>query len=95
MLIVAGWFELPADRRDEYVERYQDLVKRAREADGCLDLAISADPVQAGRVNMYERWESEEHLNAWRQIADPPQLDVEFTGGDVQKHHVSHSEPPY
>ena len=61
----------------------------------CRDLAISADPVENGRVNMVEIWESQEHLDAWRAVANPPAQITEFLGGDVQKHIVSESGPAF
>lgn len=41
-------------------------VAAAREADGCLDFAVSADPVEPRRVNVFERWRSRELLDAFR-----------------------------
>ena len=32
--------------RDAFVSAHQDLVRRARQAPGCLDPAISADPAR-------------------------------------------------
>ena len=96
MLIIAGKLYVAPDMRDEFVAGHTDLVKRARgQAAGCLDLAISADPVENGRVNMVEIWESQEHLDAWRAVANPPAQITEFLGGDVQKHIVSESGPAF
>jgi quinol monooxygenase YgiN len=64
MLIIAGHLEVDADRRDDYVAAHRDLLRRGRQAPGCLDLAISADPLSATRVNNFERWETREHLDA-------------------------------
>ncbi len=58
MLIIAGWLEVDADRRDEYVTAHHDLLRRGREAPGRLDLAISADALDPRRINNFERWES-------------------------------------
>ncbi len=95
MLIIAGHLDLDPARRNAYVAAHADLVARARAAEGCLDLAISADPVVAMRVNLFERWESENQLNAWRKIADPPQLDVTYLGGDVQKYSIDDVSPAF
>jgi hypothetical protein len=35
------------------------VVEKARRADGCLDFAIAAGAIDAGRVNLFERWESQ------------------------------------
>lgn len=72
MLIIAGYMKVAAGVRDDYVAAHHDLVKRGRQAPGCLDLAISADPVDPGRINNFERWESRAHLEAWRAVAEAP-----------------------
>ena len=33
---------------------------------GCLDMAITADPVDSNRINIFEFWRSEKDLNSWR-----------------------------
>jgi quinol monooxygenase YgiN len=66
MLIIAGHTEVDPDDRDEAVAVVRDLVTRARDAPRCLDVAITADPVDLGRVNIFERWESQEALETFR-----------------------------
>ena len=58
MLIIAGHIEVDPDDRDEAVAVMRDLVTRARDASGCLDLAIPADSVDSTRINNLEHWES-------------------------------------
>jgi quinol monooxygenase YgiN len=66
MVIIAGHLEVDAAERDQYVAAHGDLVRRARQAPGCLDLAITADALDPTRVNNFERWQSVEHLDAWQ-----------------------------
>ena len=54
MWIIAGYITVDEDERDRYVAAHRDLVVRAREAPGCLDVAITADPVDPRRVNNFE-----------------------------------------
>lgn len=42
------------------------IVEQARRAVGCLDVAISADLVDPGRINIFERWESQSAVDAFR-----------------------------
>src|SRR5437867_13028761 len=42
------------------------IVEQARRAVGCLDVAICADLVDPGRVNIFERWESQAALETFR-----------------------------
>lgn len=78
MLIIAGYAIVADSRRDAYVTAHTDLVERCRRAPGCLDAAISADPVDHGRVNILERWESQAALDAWREAADAPDTGIAF-----------------
>jgi len=95
VLIIAGHYFVGAAQRDAYVEAFRGLVERARAAPGCLDVAITADSVEAGRVNMYERWEDEETLAAFRAVADPPEPDVEMLDVQVSKFHVDRETGPF
>ena len=42
-----------------------------RQAPGCLDFSLSADLLDPGRINVYERWRSREDLLAYRAAAGP------------------------
>lgn len=95
MLIIAGHYFVDAAQRDAYVEAFRDLVQRARAAPGCLDAAITADAVYPGRVNNYERWESEDALAAFRAVADPPELDVEMLDMQMSKFHIDRESDPF
>jgi hypothetical protein len=46
----------------------------ARREGGCIDLHVSADPFDAERINVCERWPDRASLDAWRKIADPPEV---------------------
>lgn len=92
MVIIAGWFTVAPEDRDKCVEMDKDLVRRARSAPGCLDIAVSADPLDGGRVNMFECWESEAQFAMWRAQADPPPVFTDILGGDLQKHQISTSD---
>jgi Antibiotic biosynthesis monooxygenase len=94
MLIIAGKVYVDPQERDKWVEAHYDVIKRARAAPGCLDLYVSADPVEADRVNIFELWESEERLAGWRAVADPPPQ-PKILAGDVQKHRISSSGAPF
>lgn len=94
-VIVAGWFTVDPSKRDEVVESFKDLVIRARKAEGCLDLAITADPVDPARINNFEFWESEYHLNSWRKISNPPKEITPMLQIKVQKHKIDTSGPPF
>jgi hypothetical protein len=45
------------------------VVEKARRADGCLDFAITADLIDPGRVNPFERCESQAAVKDFRRSA--------------------------
>lgn len=94
MLIVAGHLYVPPQERDAWVDANSEILARVRSQSGCIDLAITADVLDAGRVNLFELWESEEHLAAWRAIADPPPKPP-ILSTTVLKHQISASGPPF
>ena len=95
MLIIAGYLEVDPKRRDEFVAAHQDLLRRGRAAPGCLDLAISADPLNPSRVNNFERWESREHLDAWRKVAAAPDTGISIMNGSMMEYRVVDERPPF
>jgi quinol monooxygenase YgiN len=66
MVIVAGNLVVDPDQRDTYLADCRDVVEQARRAPGCLDFTIASDLVDAGRVNVFERWESRAAVEAFR-----------------------------
>jgi quinol monooxygenase YgiN len=55
MVIVAGHITVDPEQRESYLAGCVSVVEQARRADGCLDFAITADLLDAGRVNLFER----------------------------------------
>lgn len=66
MLIVAGHLQVDPAGRAPYLESCVAVVEAARQAPGCLDPAISADLVDPGRVNVYERWARQADVESFR-----------------------------
>ena len=66
MVIVAGHITVAPEQRDAYLTGCVSVVEQARDAAGCLDFAISADLVDPGRINVFERWESQAAVEAFR-----------------------------
>ena len=66
MVIVAGQLVVEPEQRASYLETCIGVVEQARGAPGCLDFAISADLVEPGRINIFERWESRAAVEAFR-----------------------------
>ncbi len=66
MIIVAGHLTVDPADRESYLAGCTTVVRQARAAPGCLDFAITVDPVDPGRINVYERWESTAAVEAFR-----------------------------
>jgi quinol monooxygenase YgiN len=65
-VVVAGHVMVEPDERIDYLKTCVEVVRQARAATGCLDFAISADLLDSGRINVYERWESQSAVEAFR-----------------------------
>ncbi len=64
MLIVAGYFDVDPSERDAFIEDRVEAVKASRAEKGCIVYAFSADPIEPGRVLLFERWEDKASLAA-------------------------------
>jgi quinol monooxygenase YgiN len=76
MIIIAGYSLTEADERDAAVEAFAGMVERARKQDGCLDLSMSADPIDPDRINLFECWRDRRSWKAWRKVAKPPRVRI-------------------
>jgi quinol monooxygenase YgiN len=79
--------------RDAAVAAFADMVARARKADGCLDVAISADSVDPERINVLECWRDQQSLNAWRKVAKGPRFVARET--QVKLYRSDKAEKPF
>ena len=93
MIIIAGYSLTEAADRDAAVAAFQPMVERARREGGCIDLHVSADPFDAERINVFERWPDRASLDAWRKIADPPE--VAFREIHVDLFRTERAESPF
>ena len=66
MVIVAGHIVVEPQQRESYLTDCVSVVEQARLAPGCLDFSITADLVDAGRIDIFERWESQAAVEAFR-----------------------------
>ena len=66
MVIVAGHLIVDPMERDGYLAGCLDVVEQARRTAGCLDFAITADLLDPARVDIFERWESQAAVDAFR-----------------------------
>ena len=65
------------------------MVPLARRAAGCLDFVQAADPLDAGRINVFERWESEEALLDFRGAGQPASDSPPIRSADVKRYVIA------
>ncbi len=64
MVIVGGTFEVDPGKREQFLAGRLEMMHRSRNETGCLEYTFSADPIDPGRVLLFERWTSQEALDA-------------------------------
>ena len=89
MVIVAGHLRVEPDQRNTYLTSCADVVRQARGTAGCLDFALSPDPVDAGRINVYERWESPAAVEAFRGSGPSDEQGALIVGASVAEFDVT------
>ncbi len=97
MIIVAGALRVAAGDRDRYLAGVAEVARLARAATGCSDFVQAADPLDPERINVYERWESDEDLLRFRTSGDPaaPAPDVpDLLSAEVRKYRIAGVEAP-
>ena len=94
MLIVSGRLYIQQGRREDYLKLSLEAVALARQAPGCKDFVVAADPLVADRVNVYEEWESEKQLLAFRSAGSTSSMFPLVERFYVSRHVVASSGPP-
>jgi quinol monooxygenase YgiN len=64
VVIVAGSFEIKPEEREEFLAGRHDSMRESRNEPGCLEYTMSADPIDPGRVVLFERWADQAGLDA-------------------------------
>lgn len=94
MLIIAGRLIVDPTRRASFLDANADVVGQARQATGCLDFVQAADPLDPSRINIFELWETEEHLLAFRGAGEPASDSPPIQSADVVRYVISAIEDP-
>ena len=89
MIIVAGQILVEPEQRDAYLHGCVEVIDQARNAPGCPDFALTADLVTAGRINIFERWESAEAVQSFRGDGPSQEQQAEMISASVSEYEVS------
>ena len=89
VLIIAGYLVINPTERDAYVEQCVAMVEAALAARGCLDFSVTADSLDPSRVRIFERWESEDQLSAFRGSGPSESQQAAIMSAEVNRYGVS------
>jgi quinol monooxygenase YgiN len=89
MVIVAGHLVVKPYQRESYLAGCASVVELARRAPGCLDFAITADLLDAGRINVFERWESQAAVEAFRGSGPSDEQSAAMLAAEVAEYDVA------
>jgi quinol monooxygenase YgiN len=95
MVIVAGRITVDPEQRESYLAGCMSVVEKARRADGCLDFAITADLIDPGRVNLFERWESQAAVETFRRRGPRKKQGAATLSVSVAKYDIADVRPSF
>jgi quinol monooxygenase YgiN len=93
MVIVAGHITVDLAQRVSYLAGSVSVVENARRADGCLDFSVTADLLDPGRVNLFERWESLAAVKPFRRSAPRSKRGAAMLSASVAEYDVADVRP--
>ncbi len=64
MLIVAGTVRVPPENLDAFRPHMAAMMAASQAEAGCLDYNYAEDVTEPGLLHVFERWESQAHLDA-------------------------------
>ena len=89
MVIVAGHIIVDPQQRESYLADCVNVVEQARRAPGCLDFSVSADLVDTGRIVIFERWESQAAVEAFRGSGPSDEQSAAILAASVAEYDVA------
>ena len=89
MVIVAGHILVEPQQRERYLAQCVGVVEQARRTAGCLDFFIAADLVEPGRINVFERWESQAAVEAFRGSGSSEEQGAAMIGASVAEYDIA------
>ena len=93
VIIVAGHLIVDPEGRDSYLAGCVSVVEQARHAAGCLDFTITADLMDPGRIDVFERWESREAVEAFRGSGPSDEQSATMLSASVAEYRVADMRP--
>ena len=93
VVIVAGHIVVNPEERESYLAGCLTIVEQGRSAPGCLDFAITADLVDPGRIDILERWASQDAVEAFRSSGPSEEQGAAMLAASVAEYDVVNERP--
>lgn len=97
MIVVGGTFEVNPAEREAFIAERVSMIRRSRAEPGCEEYTFAADPVEPGRVVLFERWTDQAaldaHLGALRSDPPSPAPAITATSTTITLYDVSGERP--
>jgi quinol monooxygenase YgiN len=93
MVIVAGYITVEPQQRESYLVGCLSVVEQARRATGCLDFTITADLLDPGRINIFERWESQAAVETFRSSGPSKEQGAAMLSASVAEYDIADVRP--
>lgn len=94
MIIVSGRIVVRPGKRDSFLAMSLQAMEMARRTPGCSDFIVAADPIDPDRVNVYEEWDSETALLAFRGDGPGAAMTSVIVSADIRRHLVTATSSP-
>ena len=92
MIIVSGWLIVDPGERESYLAGCREVIVQARAAPGCIDFHLSADPIEPGRINVFEQWDSVADVDRFRGAGTPDEQAAAILDARVHQHDIATPE---
>ncbi len=91
VIIVAGFLRVRPEERASYLIGCAEVIRAARATSGCIDFHLSADPIEPGRINIFEQWDTVEAVEAFRGSGPSGEQQVAVVDASVAQYAISGS----
>ena len=98
MIIIAGTIDIDPAKIDAALADAVVMMKATHEEEGNLAYVFSADPLVAGRIQLFEKWESADALAAHSASAHMKEFQPKrggwgVKGADIKKYEIASEGP--
>jgi quinol monooxygenase YgiN len=95
MVSVAGHITVEPQQRESYLAGCVSVVEQARGTAGCVDFAITADLIDPGRVNIFERRESQAAVETFRSSGPSNEQGAAMLSASVAEYDIADVRPVF